>query len=571
MKNLQYPDINALDWSSIQPHVEKLLAAELTPENVRDWLQQWSNLESVLKEETSWIYRAITENTADQEADARFKTIVQEIFPKWQVAEQQLKQKWVAVEGYEPDEETSQIFRRFKAEIDLFNEDNIPILTELQLQSKRYQEIIGGLSIQWRDETLTIPQAEALLSERDRSVRKSVWRKIMDAYLAKREELNALFLELLEKRRKLAKNAGFPDFRSYQWIQRGRFDYTPEDCAIFHNAIEQKVVPLATEMYAMAAHQIGVDRLRPWETGVGSPWLPTVDHHEEPLSPFKDVAELEETGHRVFTQVHPDFGGYFQSMRDGFLDLASRPNKAPGGYMNSFPISGRAYIFMNAVGTHRNFRTLMHEGGHAFHFFEAFQHQSLIWNYHAPLEFAEVASMSMEQLSMPYWRVDAGGVYHEEAYHRAVIEQLTGIVTFLPYMAVVDKLQHWLYTEAPEHVSTDDIDQKWSELWDRFLPGIDYTGFEAEKATGWHRKGHIFGSPFYYIEYGLAQMGALQVWRNALIDQDAAIRDYRRALAAGYTKPLPELFQLANVRFAFDSETVGELMDLVRAEFEKHV
>ncbi len=571
MKNLQYPDINALDWSSIQPHVEKLLAAELTPENVRDWLQQWSNLESVLKEETSWIYRAITENTADQEADARFKTIVQEIFPKWQVAEQQLKQKWVAVEGYEPDEETSQIFRRFKAEIDLFNEDNIPILTELQLQSKRYQEIIGGLSIQWRDETLTIPQAEALLSERDRSVRKSVWRKIMDAYLAKREELNALFLELLEKRRKLAKNAGFPDFRSYQWIQRGRFDYTPEDCAIFHNAIEQKVVPLATEMYAMAAHQIGVDRLRPWETGVGSPWLPTVDHHEEPLSPFKDVAELEETGHRVFTQVHPDFGGYFQSMRDGFLDLASRPNKAPGGYMNSFPISGRAYIFMNAVGTHRNFRTLMHEGGHAFHFFEAFQHQSLIWNYHAPLEFAEVASMSMEQLSMPYWRVDAGGVYHEEAYHRAVIEQLTGIVTFLPYMAVVDKLQHWLYTEAPEHVSTNDIDQKWSELWDRFLPGIDYTGFEAEKATGWHRKGHIFGSPFYYIEYGLAQMGALQVWRNALIDQDAAIRDYRRALAAGYTKPLPELFQLANVRFAFDSETVGELMDLVRAEFEKHV
>ncbi len=571
MKNLQYPDINALDWSSIQPHVEKLLATELTPENVRDWLQQWSNLESVLKEETSWIYRAITENTADQEADARFKTIVQEIFPKWQVAEQQLKQKWVAVEGYEPDEETSQIFRRFKAEIDLFNEDNIPILTELQLQSKRYQEIIGGLSIQWQDETLTIPQAEALLSERDRSARKSVWLKIMDAYLAKREELNALFLELLEKRRRLAKNAGFSDFRSYQWLQRGRFDYTPEDCAIFHQAIEQKVVPLATEMYAMTARQIGLEQLRPWETGIGSPWLPTVDHHEEPLSPFEDVVELEETGYRVFTQVHPDFGAYFQSMRDGFLDLASRPNKAPGGYMNSFPISGRAYIFMNAVGTHRNFRTLMHEGGHAFHFFEAFQHQSLIWNYHAPLEFAEVASMSMEQLSMPYWRQDAGGVYHEEAYHRAVIEQLTGIVTFLPYMAAVDKLQHWLYTETPEHVSTDDIDRKWSELWDRFLPGIDYSGFEAEKATGWHRKGHIFGSPFYYIEYGLAQMGALQIWRNALSDQEGAVRDYQRALAAGYTRPLPELFKLANVRFAFDSETVGELMDLVRAELEKHV
>ncbi len=565
-----YPEIDALDWNSIKPHVDALLAADLTPETVRPWLQQWSDLESVLSEAVAWIHRAITENTADEEANARFEKLVGEVFPHWQKAENDLNQKWISVQGYQPDVETGQVYRRVKAEIDLFRAENIPILTELQLRSKRYSEIIGGLSIEWEGEDLTIPAAEAKLSHRDRSVREQVWRKIMDAHLAPRQELNDLFMELLAKRRQVAKNAGYPNYLGYAWMDRGRFDYSPEMCLMFHDAIEQEVVPLATEMYRFRAMDIGVSRLRPWETGVGSPWLPTVDPYDEPLHPFDDVAGLEESGQRVFTRVHPDFGGYFQSMRDGFLDLASRPNKAPGGYMNSFPISGRAYIFMNAVGTHRNFRTLMHEGGHAFHFFEAFQHQDLIWNYHSPMEFSEVASMSMELLSMPYWRKNQGGVYDEADYRRAVLEQLIGIVTFLPYMAVVDKLQHWLYAEAPENVTTDDIDAKWSELWDRFLPGIDYTGLETEKATGWQRKGHIFRSPFYYIEYGLAQMGALQVWRNALGDQQQAIKDYRRALAAGYTRPLPELFQLANTRFTFDPQTVGELMDLIRVEMEKY-
>ena len=566
-----YPSVDPLDWNSLQPHIESLLATELTPASVRGWLQRWSDLETVLDEEVTWIYRAITENTADKEADARFKSILQKIFPQWQKAKHQLKEKWLSVADYEPDDETGQIHRRFKAEIALFKEENIPVLTELKLRSKRYQEIIGGLGIEWKGEQLTIPQAEALLGDRDREVRKEVWREMIMSYLARRTDLNALFVEMMEKRRLLAKNAGFANFREYVWINRGRFDYTPEDCLTFHDAIEQEVVPLASDYYKTLAAQIGVDVLRPWETGVGSPWLPTVDSHDEPLHPFDDVAELEEAGKRILERVHPDFGRYFQSMRNGFLDLASRPNKAPGGYTNSFPISGKAYIFMNAVGTHRNFRTLMHETGHSFHFFEAFQHQNLIWNYHPPMEFSEVASMSMEQLSMPYWRRERGGVYDEADYHRAVVEQLFGVVTFLPYMAVVDKFQHWLYTEAPEDVSTDDMDAKWAALWDRFLPGIDYTGQETEKATGWQRKGHIFGSPFYYIEYGLAQLGALQVWRNALSDQGQAIKDYRRALAAGYTQPLPELFRLANTRFAFDAEMVGDLMALIRTELEKHL
>ncbi len=568
--NRKDPGIDILNWNEIKPRVDALLAANLTPEQVRAWLQRWSDLESVLDEEMARIYRAITENTADEEADARFKKIVQEILPQWQKAEHQLKEKWLSVSGYRPDAETEQVHRRFRAEMALFREENIPLITDLQLRSKRYQEIIGGLSVEWEGETLTIPQAETLLSDRDRGTRERAWRKVMNAYLTPREELNELFLALLAKRRQLAKNADYANYRDYVWIERGRFDYTPADCLTFHDAIEQEVVPLATDIYKTLAGQIGVERLRPWETGVGSPWLPTVDPNPEPLHPFSDVAELEEAGQRIFERVHPDFGRYFQSMRDGFLDLASRPNKAPGGYMNSFPISGKAYIFMNAVGAHRNFHTLMHEGGHAFHFFEAFQHQSLIWNYHSPMEFSEVASMAMEQLSMPYWRKDKGGVYDEADYHRAVAEQLMGVVTFLPYMAVVDKFQHWLYTAAPEDVTTGEMDAQWSELWDRFLPGIDYAGLDAEKAAGWHRKSHIFGAPFYYIEYGLAQLGALQVWRNALQDQSQAVADYRRALAAGYTRPLPALFQLANARFAFDRQTVGDLMALVRTELEKH-
>jgi oligoendopeptidase F len=565
-----YPPVNALDWASIQPFVDALLATELTPETTRAWLQKWSDLESVLDEAGAQIYREITENTANEEASARFEQLVRDVFPHWRQAEQKLKEQWLAVSGYEPDQETAQIYRRFRAETELFHEKNIPIITDLQIEGKRYQEIIGGLSIDWQGEKRTIPQAEVLLSSRDETEREQVWHRSLDAYLQQRSQLNELFMLLLDKRRQLARNAGYPDYRAYAWIERGRFDYTPDDCLTFHHAIEQEVVPLATEIYQTLAGQLGMATLRATATGIGSPWMPTLSPHEVPLQPFSTVAELEAAGQRIFDSLAPELGAYFAIMREGFLDLASRPNKAPGGYMNSFPVSGKAYIFMNAAGSHRNFRTLMHEAGHAFHFFEAFKQQRLIWNYHSPMEFSETASMSMEQLSMPYWRKERGGVYDEADYHRAVVEHLMGVVTFLPYMAVVDKFQHWLYTRAPEKVTPHDLDARWSELWQRFLPGIDYSGLEAERDTGWQRKGHIFSAPFYYIEYGLAQLGALQVWRNALADEARAIEDYRRALAAGYTRTLPQLFQLANARFSFDASIVGEMMALIRSELEKH-
>ena len=312
--------------------------------------------------------------------------------------------------------------------------------------------------------------------------------------------------------------------------------------------------------------------MRPWELGISRPSQTIVDAYDQPLRPFENVEQLEETGNRILAQVDPTFGAYFRAMRPAdarYLDLPSRPHKAPGAYCNGFPLSRQPYIFLNAAGSHENVVTLMHEAGHAFHFAESIRSQSLYWNYNAPMEFDEVASMSMELLSAPYWTLANGGFYDEGDYRRAFVNQLFDIVVFLPYMAVVDSFQHWLYVEAPDDVDTADLDRKWNELWDRYLPGIDYSGLHAEKETGWHRKGHIFGNPFYYIEYGLAQLGALQVWRNALADQSKAVAAYRSALALGYTRPLPELYAAAGARFAFDRKTVGELMRLVRAQLEK--
>ena len=563
-----YPQIDPLDWSTIQPHVDQLLAAELAPTEVRAWMQDWSDLFALLNEAENQIYREITENTTDEEANARFKHYVQVIHPEQAKAEQALKEKLLSVDGYEPTTETALIFKRFQAEADLFREENISIQTELALLGKQYDEIAGGLSFDWEGESKPIPEVELLLSDRDRNTRERAWRLAQDAYLAKREDLDNLFLQMLPLRRQMAANAGFSDFRAYQWQVMARFGYTPEDAFTFHDAIEHEVVPLASEIYQTVAKQLGLGQLRPWETDLSGPSTVTVDPYETPLRPFENVSELENTTNRIFDQVDPVLGGYFEAMRGENLDLANRPNKSPGGYCEGFPVSEQPYIFMNAVGSADNVATLLHEGGHAFHFAESVRSQSLIWNQNAPMEFCEVASMSMELLSTPYWRQDKGGFYNETDFKRAFTEQLQGNVLFLPYMAIVDSFQHWLYVDAPDDIYAADLDHKWSELWDRFLPGIDYGGLQTQKETGWHRKLHIFHVPFYYIEYGLAQLGALQVWRNALQDQTKAVADYRHALSLGYTRPLPELFAAAGATFAFDRQTVGELMALVRGQLE---
>lgn len=554
MSDLFYPQVDAADWSTVQPHVDALLAAPLSAPAVEGWLRQWSALAAVLAEAGAQIYRDITENTADAAAEERFKHFVGQIEPQTRLAEQALKEKLLAVPGYQPNQETALLLRRFGNDAEIFRAENVPLESKLALLGNQYNKIVGGMTVEWQGQTLTMPEATSRLQEPDRATRAAIWQRAMQRFLADRAALNELFLEMLPLRRQSAANAGFATYRALRWQQLARFDYTPDDAFTFHDAIEHEVVPLATQLYRQLASRLGIDALRPWDT--------EADPYGQPLHPFANAAELEAGSQRIFTQVDPVLAGYFTGMRDRYLDLASRPNKAPGAYCNGFPVSGQPYIFMSAVGTHSDVTTLLHEGGHAFHFMES-QRQPLIWNQNAPMEFCEVASMSMELLSAPYLAAEQGGFYSAAEARRAYASQLRKIVLFLPYMAVVDGFQHWLYAQAPQAITPADLDRTWSALWDRFMPGIDYQDWQAVKESGWHRKGHIFESPFYYIEYGLAQLGALQVWRNALADQTQAVAGYRRALALGYTRSLPELFAAAGARFAFDRQTVGELMALV--------
>ncbi|MBA3534868.1 MAG: M3 family oligoendopeptidase [Ardenticatenales bacterium] len=551
--------LNPLDWTTMQPHFDALLATELTQDSVRPWLRRWSDLEAQVEELGAQVYREVSENIVDEEAEKRFLLFLEEVLPKSSIANQALKEKLLAFEAFTPYEDTEQLLKRFRADAAIFREENVPLRSELLKLGNEYEKIIGAMTVDWEGQEETMPQIEVRLQDLDRVSRERAWQKMMARYAQERETLDKLYLEMLAMRRQVARNAGLASFREYQWQEMGRFDYTPEDCFTFHDAIEHEVVPFAAELYKSRCEKLGLDTLRPWDTAV--------EVQGEPLTPFAEAAELEEGGYRIFEQVDPVLASHYAIMRDGYLDLASRPNKAPGGYCNSFPVTGKPYIFMNAAGTHRDVSTLLHEGGHAFHFMES-KDQPLVWNIGGPMEFCEVASMAMELLSAPYLAKSKGGFYEEEDARRAYASHLREIVLFLPYMAVVDAFQHWVYVEAPENVTTNELDAKWSETWDRFMKGIDYQGLQTEKETGWHRKAHIFTSPFYYVEYGLAQLGALQVWRTALQDQAKAVADYRAALALGDTRSLRELFEAAGATFSFDRQTIGELMRLIREQLD---
>lgn len=359
-------------------------------------------------------------------------------------------------------------------------------------------------------------------------------------------------------RLKIAENADMPDYRAYVWKQKFRFDYTPEDCKSFHAAIEEVVVPAASRIYEKRRQQLGVESLRPWDIHVDPLGA-------APIKPYESMDEFKSKSRAIFEQVDPKFGEYFQIMMDeDLLDLDSRKNKAPGGYSLGLHVAHRPFIFMSNTNTPGDVQTILHEGGHAFHEFErAHVHFYQRGEIYLPAEFAEVASMGMELIASPYKTKEYGGFYTESEAARALIELLEGSITFWPYMALVDAFQHWIYENPGESLDASKCEDKWAELWDRFKPGIDYSGLEDAKKTYWHHQGHIFNSPFYYIEYGLAQLGAVQVWANTRKDQKKAVADYRKALALGATVPLPELFATAGAKFAFDAKTLKEAVDLM--------
>jgi oligoendopeptidase F len=550
-------------WETYEPFYDDLLNRDLSNGNLLPWIDDWSQLSALIWEAGAAIYIKKSLNTADETAEQAFLDFVSDVQPKASVADQELKERFLATE---PDPQNfpdlALTIRNMQNQADLFREKNVPLETELAKLGNEYDKITGAMTADWEGEEKNLSQLEVFLLKRDREVRERAWRQVMDLWLGDRERLDQLYVEMLDLRRQMAANAGLPDYRAFAFRNYDRYDYTPEDCFTFHNAIEDVVVPLAGKIYEKRRRRLGLDSMRPWDVEVDSSGAPT-------LEPYTGQDELIQHTLNIFQEVDPALAHHYAAMADAdLMDLDTRNGKALGGYCSTLPLRRRPFIFMNGAGTHDDVQTMLHEAGHAFHVFEASE-LPYVWQLDSPMEFAEVASMSMELLASPYLSADFGGFYTDSEAARARIEHLESVVLFLPYMAVVDAFQHWVYTNPDLAADPANCDAAWAELWDRFMPQIDYSGLEDERVSGWHRKLHIFHVPFYYIEYGMAQIGALQVWRTSLNDQKGAVASYRNALSQGGTRSLPELFELAGAEFRFDTAMLSDLMALIETTVEE--
>lgn len=562
-------EINPRQWESFAPYYEELARRPLTVENRRRWLEDWSDLSRLVWEAVATVYIEKSLDTADTEKEQIFLDVINKVMPPQQKAEQALKERLLALDPAGADmADMALVLRNLRNESELFREANIPLMTAVAELDNEYDKITGGLKANWDGEEKNLSQLAAFLKDNDRAVRQKAWQTIADLWLGSREALNQIFARMLAHRQQIAHNAGLPDFRAYAFRDKGRFDYTPADCFIFHEAIEAVAVPATRRVLARRRQRLGYETIRPWD------WIPErtllVDTFDgPPLHPYQQQDELIRGGLNIFQQLDEELGRYFATMaEENLLDLDTRPGKALGGYCSTLPVRRRPFIFMNGTGLHDDVQTLLHEGGHAFHVFETAD-LPLVWHLDTPMEFCEVASMAMELLAAPHLTQANGGFYSETDAARARIEHLENIITFLPYMAVVDTFQHWVYTHPDQAQDPANCDAAWDERWHRFIPDIDWSGYEAVRQTGWHRKPHIFGSPFYYIEYGLASIGALQIWRNSLTDHAAALAAYRRALSLGGTQSLPALFAAAGAEFRFDTPTLRELLGLVEKTIDE--
>ena len=541
------------NWEQIKPFADDLEQRPLSSQNLAGWVMDWSDLRRLISEIYSRLRVATTVNTADQAAKQRFNTFLDQVFTPSQAVDQTLKQKLLA-SGLEPEGFEIPL-RNMRVEAAIFRQENLPLLAEEKKLANEYDEIIGAQTVEWNGQEVTPTQLEPVYRSLDRNEREKAWRLVMERKLADRDKLNDLWIRLLQVRGQIAKNAGFPDYRLYRWQELLRLDYTPADCLSFHRAIEQVVVPAAMRMYATRQEQLGLTQLRPWDLNVDP-------LGREALKPYKTTTELVDKVSTIFHRVDAQFGEYFDLMcQKGLLDLENRKGKAPGAYCAGYDMVRLPFVFENAVGLHEDVATLLHESGHAFHVLEE-AHLPYYHQLPVGMEFAEVASMAMELLASPYLLASEGGFYSEKEAARARIEHLEEAVLFWPYMVVVDAFQHWAYENHAQAMDPKSCDRAWAELWRRYMVGVDWSGLDDLMVTGWQRKLHIFEDAFYYVEYGLASLGAFQVWANALKDQKGAVAAYRRGLALGGTVPLPQLYQAVGAKFSFDAETLQMAVSL---------
>lgn len=550
-----------LVWETYAGKFTELESMDLTDENAAEWLRQWSEIHDEVEDLGNRIYVSKGVDTNDPVAKDAFEKFNNVIFPKIQTAEQALKEKFlhsgIEVPGFEIP------LRNMRAEAALYREENIPLQTEEMQATADYDEIVGSQTVQWEGAEVTLSALSVVSQDPDRDLREKAWRLGLARRLQDREAMNSMWTKLVDNRVQQAKNAGFDTYTGLRWAQMQRFDYSPRNCEEFHEAIEEVVIPAAKRVHARRASRLGLSSVRPWDLNAPMPG-------ESGLTPYSTVEQLEATAATIFDAMDPVLSGYYRTVtEERLLDLENRKGKAPGGYCTMFSKSRRPFIFMNAVGTHSDVQTLLHEAGHAFHVCESAQ-LPYAQQLSVDTEFAEVASMGMEFIGHKYLDSSNGGYYSPEDACRARIEHIEKCILFWPYMAVVDAFQHWVYANPELGRIPSECDKTWSSLWDRFMQGEDWTGLQAEKETGWHRKLHIFHVPFYYVEYGLAQLGAVQVWRNALESESKALQDYRGALALGGTKTLPETFQACGIRFGWDSKLMKDAVDLMEAKIEEN-
>lgn len=546
----------ALDWGwdAWEPYFTALAETDLTEDNITQWMKDRDAVGRLLWEVGSRIYVATTVDTNDEIAEARYKKYNAEIRPNAEKVNFALNNKLVD-SGLAP-ERVKIPMRNIEAAIKLYNEDNLALFTEMSDLNTRYNKIAGAQTVEWEGEERTLSQMYPLLKNTDRDTREKAWLLIQERLKADREAHNELWREYMALRKQIYENAGFENYRQYAWLDRNRHDYSPEDSLEFTEAIKEVVVPVREKQLKAAQEKLGYESLKPWDVQVDP-------EGRDPLKAYETIEEFIDTSERVFQQVDPELGTFFSTMKnEKLLDLENRKGKGPGGYCTYFPLAERPFIFMNAVGLDGDVRTLLHEAGHAFHGFARGETEYLM-ERSSPMEFNEVASMAMELLAYPYLQADNGGFFDEADVARYRNDHLEKIIAFWPYMAVVVAFQHWIYTNHDEASDPEKCDEKWLELWRTYMTGVDWDGYEDFIKNRWRRQLHIFRLPFYYIEYGVAQLGAVQVWANALEDQASALRQYRDALELGGTVTLPELYETAGVKLAFDAETLQEAVDLI--------
>jgi oligoendopeptidase F len=544
-------------WDDIAPYFDDLADRPLDEAALDGWLHAWSTLEELITEAASTAMIAYTVDTGDSAKEADHLRFSTEIMPKAEERSVALARRLLESGLTRPGLET--VLQRFRTSSDIFREENVALFAELEELGTRYQRITGSMLVPWDGQELPLPQLQPFLKSADRTVRERAYRATTEPYVAARDEMAALFDRMYILRQQAAKNAGFANFRDFIFPAKYRFDYTPADCERFHAAIERAVAPAVERVLQHRRERLGLDRLRPWDLQVDP-------YRKAPLRPFTTQVELTSRAARAFQAVDPDLGSAFATMIDeGLLDLESRKGKAPGGYCDTLHHRGRPFIFMNAVGVVDDVMTLLHEAGHAFHAF-ASHAQPLIWQRHPGSEAAELASMSMELLAAPHLGPGAGFFTEAEA-RSAWLEHLEDILVSLAHIASVDAFQTWIYTSG-EGGDAAARDAAWLRIRERFERGVDWSGLERERVARWYRQLHIFLYPFYYIEYGIAQIGALQVWRNSLRDPVDAVRRYREALALGATRPLPELYRAAGAELTFDEGRIAELVAVVEDRIE---